>query len=558
MTRALAVLLVMTGIVAAPFLLRPDGRPLSQSGAERLVIISPHNETIRTEFEAAFVRHMRETEGRKVHIDWRQPGGTAEIALFLKSEYERIFRNEWIEATGEAFTQNVRESFATREPGTAAIRESLVRYAAGDFPGFLRAARVAAEARAARERFLASSEGIGIDLFFGGGAFDFQRQADAGALVARDASGRHGPAVLALEKPEWFSDAVYPPLVGGEPYRDAQLRWLGCCLSSFGICYNVDVLRRLGIEPPTQWRDLGEPAYLGQIALADPAKSGSATKAFEMILQQRMQEAQGRGLPEPEAIAEGWLRGLQLIQRISANGRYYTDAAPKIPHDVAAGDAAAGMCIDFYGRTYNELYRQPDGGSRIQFIAPVGGTSTGVDPIGLLRGAPSPELAHRFIEFVLSPEGQRLWNYRPGSPGGPRRVALRRLPVRRDAYLPTELTHFTDPEVLPYEYADAFTYRESWTGPVFGAFRFILRIGCVENHIEQRKAWRALVQAGFPPEAAEAFDDLDFVGLEQAREINAILRSKNKVAEVRLAKELGEKFHRHYERVTVLARTSGH
>lgn len=531
MKRALLVLLAMVGILAAPFLLRPTEEVVSKAGTQRLVIISPHNETIRSEFEKAFTRHMRETTGREVLIDWRQPGGTAEIALFLKSEYERVFREHWIKQTNRPFSPEARSGFAASRPGNG-------------------------EAKEARRLFLDSSVGVGVDLFFGGGAFDFQRQADAGALVSTDASGRFGPGAYAKEHPEVFTDAVFPQMVGGEPYRDPEFRWLGCCLSSFGICYNTDVLERLQAKPPTQWSDLADPGYLGQIALADPAKSGSATKAFEMILQQQMQLVLNEGMKEPEAVAEGWMRGWRLIQRISGNGRYFTDSATKIPHDVAAGDSAAGMCIDFYGRTYNELHRQPDGSSRIQFVTPIGGTSTGVDPIGLLRGAPSPELAHQFLAFVLSPAGQRLWNYRPGTPGGPDRVALRRLPVRRDSYAAADLAHFTDPEVLPYDHADAFTYHESWTGPVFGALRFIMRCGCVESHIEQRSAWRALIAAGFPAEAKEAFDDLSFIDLAHATdEIGAALKAKNKVKEVELARELSAKFRAHYARVLALTET---
>ena len=39
-----------------------------------------------------------------------------------------------------------------------------------------------------------------------------------------------------------------------------------------------------------------------------------------------------------------------------------------------------------------------------------------------------------FIEFVLSIDGQKLWNFKTSSPGGPERFALRRMPVRRDFY----------------------------------------------------------------------------------------------------------------------------
>ena len=328
----------------------------------------------------------------------------------------------------------------------------------------------------ARTLFLESDIGVGIDLFFGGGAYDFSKQAETGSLVARDASGKFGPGALAEQRPDWFSDAIMPATVSGEPFRDEKFRWVGTVLSSFGICYNEDVLTRLGIdELPTQWKDLTDPHLIGQVALADPTKSGSTTKAFEMLIQEQMRsslnsmQAQARDAAaiEHDAIREGWDRAMQMIFKISANGRYFTDSATKVPHDIAMGDAAAGMGIDFYGRTYNELHKEADGRSRVQFVMPKGGTSIGADPIGMLRGAPNPDLAHRFVEFVLSPDGQKLWNYKPGTEGGPRRASLRRPPIRKDFYTAENQKHMADPEVNPYEIAEDFTYEGKWTGANF-------------------------------------------------------------------------------------------
>ena len=70
----------------------------------------------------------------------------------------------------------------------------------------------------------------------------------------------------------------------------------------------------------------------------------------------------------------------------------------------------------------------------MQFVSPKRGTSIGADGSGVLRVAPNPELALDFMEFLLSLEGQRIWHYRTSEPGGPTQYALRRLPIRVDAY----------------------------------------------------------------------------------------------------------------------------
>jgi hypothetical protein len=268
-----------------------------------------------------------------------------------------------------------------------------------------------------------------------------------------------------------------------------------------------------------------------------------------MLVQERIQTlARERGLSGDAAVAAGWDDAMRLILRISANSRYFTDSSAKVPRDVAMGDAAVGMCIDFYGRSYNELYRDlATGESRIEFVMPRGGTSIGADPIGLLRGAPSPELAHRFIEFVLSPEGQKIWNYRVGAPGGPTRHALRRPPIRRDFYVEANFPHMTDPTFDPYRSADGFTYHPEWTGALFAPLRFVIRAACIDPHEEQLIAWEALVAADLPTEGVAAFEEIGPISYKAVvQQIGPALKNSDKVAQVRLGRELAEQFRARY------------
>ena len=574
MIRIAIIFAFLIATLATPFLLRPDGEKKSVSfrKAERVVIITPHNESIRAEFERAFTRHMKSKFDRDVFIDWRQPGGTSEIAMFLKSEFSNAFENYWKAETGKPFTPQVRSAFTnskidlTNEQGTFDDQTLLDRVGEKSLKNreSIAARSNGVEAnlpnddslldREARKLFLESEVGAGIDLFFGGGAYDFQKQASAGALVATDASGKYGPGALAEEKPEWFSDSVMPAMVSGEPFRDDDFRWVGTVLSAFGICYNVDVLERIGVEKmPDQWIDLTDPKLFRQVALADPTKSGSVTKAFEMLIQQQIRETLNSGVPEEKAVSEGWEKAMQMILKIGANSRYFSDSATKIPHDVAQGDAAAGMCIDFYGRTFNELHKHDDGSSRIEFVMPEGGTSIGADPVALVRGAPNPELAHRFIEFVLSTDGQKIWDYKPGAPGGPLRAALRRPPIRKDFYTPENQQFMADAEVNPYEISKGFVYEAKWTGSAFRSLRFIIRTACVDTHEELQEAWLAMIETGMPAEAMAEFEEVSAISYEQATgRIGDVLNAKNKIKEVELSRELAGQFREKYARVVEL------
>ncbi len=521
------LILALLAVLLGPIALRPRRDAAPQAGERALVLITPHNEAIRAEFGRAFSAYYEKKFGKRVHMDFRTPGGTSEIGRYVAAEYIGAFQNYWERTLGKKWSATVERNFANAK-------------APGDDP-------LAQEARTA---FLASDVSCKMDLFFGGGAFDFQSQAGSGYLVDCGFVAAH---------PEIFNDTTIPQTLSGEPFYDPQGRWIGNVVSSFGIVYNTDSLARLGIaQPPTRWDDLGEPAYFHEIALANPTQSSSVNKSFEMLIQQQMQAEVGERKLSPEQEAEavraGWTRAMRLLMRIGANARYFTNASTKIAIDVGAGEAAAGMTIDFYGRFQSEAVRRADGSSHVQYVNAAGGTSVGVDPIGLFRGAPNADVAKEFIAFVMSPEGQRLWNWKVGTPGGPQRYALRRLPILPQLFAPEFREVRSDPEVNPYELSKTFTYHEKWTGPLFRSIAFIFRVMCIDTHDELTEARGALIAAAFPPEASAAFADVSAVDYDAAGGRIKQALGPQKIKEVQLAKELADGFRAQYRRAAELAR----
>ncbi len=519
------ILGALAAVIAVPFLLRPDAES-TETADDVLVLITPHNEAIRHEFGLAFATWYEERTGRTVAMDWRVIGGTSEIARFLASEYTASFRNHWINNLNESWDFDVQGAFANGRLGDDADPRE----------------------RQAREAFLASDVSCGIDLFFGGGPYDFIRQARMGQLVKTRVFETH---------PEWFEDDVIPFEYAGEGYWDPDHRWTGTVLSSYGMIYNRDVLKLRGIEnPPERWDDLRNPALLGSVALTDPTKSGSIAKAFENVIQQQMQEELER-TPDDEAraVRAGWVRGLQLLQLAAANSRYFTDSSQKPPIDVAAGNCAIGMCIDFYGRQQAEAVRRRGDSVRVDYVSPPGGSVSSVDPIGILRGAPNHEVAELFIEFVMSMDGQKIWNFEPGSAGGPQHFALRRLPVRRDFYTEAHREFRSDPDDEPYAAGEQLIYRAQWTGFLFREMSFIIRVMGFDTHAELVDAWKTIIDAGQPPEAMAVLQDMSAVDYDIAQGlVKEVIGARNKVRELELAKELGNHFRRQYAEAARVAR----
>ncbi len=485
-TRALIVFGLLAVIIALPLALRRQTATVSPGAADdRLVILTPHNESIRQEFGNAFAEHWKATTGRTLYMDWRTPGGTSEIRMVLDAGFQ-----------------------AAEETGRV---------------------------------------GIGVDLFFGGGEPDFAGQARQGRFVPLEVFDKH---------PEWFGeDAPVPPGFTGERYFPEDKSWVGTCMSQFGICYNPDVYQRLGAPPPESWDDLGDPRLIGNVTLADPSKSGSVARTFELLMQDQIQRRLAAGMGRQAALEQGWAAGLQLIQRMAGNARYFTDSASKVPQDVGQGNAAAGMCIDFYGRSYGELVTRA-GRPRVVWIAPRGGTTLSADPVAVLKGAPNPELAQAFVEFCLSERGQMLWFLKPGAPGGPEARALHRTPIRRDVYTAENLALSTMPDAHPYEDEGNFTYDRSLTGGAFNTLRQLVTVMCIDSHEEMKSAWAAIVAAGMPADALAVFNDVSIMPYAKGGNGDPKFDQAGALEAAEYAAELGEWFRANYRKAEALAKAT--
>lgn len=431
-TGRLVILGLLAVVLGVPFLLRPSdastndaaGPETAGGKTQRLVILSPHNEQIRFEFARAFNASRQKRGQPPVKFDWRSSGGTSELRRGLDDQFTRL-------------------------------------------------------AKSHRE-----DDGIGADLFFGGGDIEHNGIA-RGIEVERDGAKIRIPLSIPAEIPESLMKEAFPlDNIAGVPLYHEKRRWMGVVLSSFGIVYNRDVHTMLKLPEPQTWEQLADPRYRGWVALSDPEYSGSVAATYNTVVRRL-----------------GWDDGWMKLRRIFANARYVTTSGQRVPVDVSAGEAAAGMCIDFYGRYQAGAI----GADRVGYIDPVGMTAVTPDTISILRGAPSRELANEFVVWLLSIEAQRLWNRRVGEPDGPVRFELRRMPIRRDMFTSDEMAHWTD-KAYPFDIAKPFPQAMP---DYFRPVRAVLSSMAISVNDELKAAWKAISDNPSHPRMAEmlaAFD----------------------------------------------------
>ncbi len=317
----------------------------------------------------------------------------------------------------------------------------------------------------------------GFDLIFGGGSGVFNDLAARHFLAPADLP----PNVL----------ASLPSQIHGVPLRGPDNLWYGATLSYFGIVVNKDRLRELHLDPPRTWQDLTAPGFVGELSVADPSKSQSVATCYEMILQQY-----------------GWEKGWSILARIFAAAPAVKEGGAWPSEETGMGNAAAGIVINFYGRMAISKYGQ----TIAAFIVPEGGSSLDPDPIAMLKGAPNPVLAAHMIEFVLSPDGQRLWTHRPGTPGGPVHAALGRMSIRPELYQ-HESQYMTDPaspfSASPPLKIDAQVRQER--APLLGE---AIKAAFIDHHDDLVAARVAVKARGDDPKLLAMFDLLPFAAAD--------------------------------------------
>ena len=310
-----------------------------------------------------------------------------------------------------------------------------------------------------RAEFKNKPNGIGIDLFFGGGVDPFVELKNIGLLQPHKVPGE----VLAGLVPD----------LNGVPLRDADFTWYAATMAGFGIIYNKEILRRLNLPEPATWEDLTRPEVFSWVGSADPRKSGSVHMAYEIILQ-----------------AYGWERGWEVIAELGANVRGFSGYASQTPKDVTVGEVAYGLAIDSYA--WHQV--REVGEDMIGFVMPADLTVVNGDGIALLKGAPQREVAGRFIDYVMSEEGQKLWLLRPGEADGPRKYELGKFAVRPDLY--EKAAGRTAVQVNPFTWSSDFVYDAAKGGKRWGLVNDLIGALIIDPHQHLARAWQESKGAG--------------------------------------------------------------
>lgn len=239
-------------------------------------------------------------------------------------------------------------------------------------------------------------------------AFDYY-SAGAGKLMAKVAaerqSGRMTVDVLwHSEVPDFYAlkrDGMFERYVSPEAKNvrstvvDPDGYFTPARLGTLGIAYNTKAVK----EPPRSWQDLLDPRFRGGFGIANPALSGTSFMSVAML-----------------ANTFGW----EFLEKLKANEARVGHGSGQVVDDTASGDLKASLAVDYI--VLDKIQK----GANLGFFYPQQMLVI-PSPVAILKGTPNLPAAKKFVDFLLSKEGQTLI------------ASSGTLPVRADVPPPTTL-----------------------------------------------------------------------------------------------------------------------
>jgi ABC-type Fe3+ transport system substrate-binding protein len=188
----------------------------------------------------------------------------------------------------------------------------------------------------------------------------------------------------------------------------------------------------------------------------------------------------------------GWERGWQILSQIGGNIRRFDRVSSTTAKDVTLGETAYAFAIDFYG--FAQVATA--GRTNLTFVLPQDFTAVNPDPIAILKGAPNLAIAKRFIDFVLSEQGQRLWFLPKGYPGGPKQFSIERMSVRPDFY--KRYRGISNIEFSPFDLKQSFRYNAKLARERREIVAALVGALLVDTHEDLQEAWRRVIARKLP------------------------------------------------------------
>ncbi|HEU4918388.1 MAG TPA: ABC transporter substrate-binding protein [Candidatus Limnocylindrales bacterium] len=215
--------------------------------------------------------------------------------------------------------------------------------------------------------------------------------------------------------------------------KDASGVWTGVYVGALGFCSNTTVLGELGVDVPTSWDDLTDPALDDQIAIAHPASSGTAyTALYTQVIRLGGEDA-----------------AIEFAQQVHPNILQYTSSGAAPAEMAGRGEVAVSVVFS------HDCVRNIEAGfSDLEVSFPEEGTGYEIGGVALIAGAPEPNAAKAWVDWSLEAETQEI---------GPNEADSFQLPTNPDAAVHEASVNLDEVTLVEYDFQAAGEAREGLT-----------------------------------------------------------------------------------------------
>ncbi len=165
----------------------------------------------------------------------------------------------------------------------------------------------------------------------------------------------------------------------------SKFRTVGIYSGPLGFGYNTELLAKKKLPIPKTWNDLTNPAFKGEIQVANPGSSGTAYTMVATLVQLMGED-----------------QAFEYLKRLHKNVSQYTRSGTGPIKSVARGETT--VSISFVHDGPGEKMQ----GFPIDTITPSDGTGAEIGSMSIVQGARNLDAAKKFYEWALTPAAQEM------------------------------------------------------------------------------------------------------------------------------------------------------
>ena len=272
----------------------------------------------------------------------------------------------------------------------------------------------------------------------------FAKKNDVKVEMTRSGSGSTYAKILAeKDNPKadvWYAGTLDPHSQAGvngllETYKSPMLSEIGEMFKNpatnkahqttgvyagvLGYSVNTQLLKEDNLPMPKSWEDLTKPEYKGLIQVASPQSSGTAYTALATLVQL---------WGEDQAFA--------YLVKLHKNIGQYTKSGSAPGKAAARGETLIGIGF------LHDHAKQIKNGFPLELVVPSEGTGFEIGGLSIIKGARNLENAKKFVDFMLSKEGQEI--------GGS--IDMFQVPTNVTAAIPKEAIRLDEVNLIEYDF----------------------------------------------------------------------------------------------------------